>query len=149
MPRSTSEQRAARVDTLWRPYHARIAAHIAGTRPRLLVSLHSFTPRLATSDVSRPWQIGILYNHDDRAARLALPLLVERGVMAGDNEPYSGKLLNATMNLHGEANDIPYLGIEVRQDLIGDEVGVAHWAEVLEPVISAVMPNLFPHPLKG
>jgi predicted N-formylglutamate amidohydrolase len=60
------------------------------------------------------------------------------GIATGDNEPYSGKALNATMNLHAEANGIPYLGLEVRQDLIGDDAGVARWAEVLAPVIEAV-----------
>lgn len=142
-------QRAGRIETLWRPYHAHIADVIAADRPRLLLSLHSFTPRLATSDQHRPWQIGILYNEDDRAARLALPLLAAACVVAGDNEPYSGKVLNATMNRHGEANGIAYLGIEVRQDLIGDEAGVEHWAGVLASMISTVMLNLFQHPLRG
>ena len=57
--------------------------------------------------------------------------------MTGDNQPYSGKVLNATMNLHAEANGIPYLGIEVRQDLIGDDAGVAQWAARLAPAIEA------------
>ena len=133
----SDEARAERIETLWRPYHAHLATRIAAETPRLLISLHSFTPRLATSDVPRPWQIGILYDRDDRAARIALPLLAAAGVVAGDNEPYSGKVLNATMNRHGEANGIAYLGIEVRQDLIGDAAGVAHWAERLAPIISA------------
>ena len=59
-------------------------------------------------------------------------------MIVGDNLPYSGKVLNATMNRHGQANGIPYLGIEVRQDLIGDDVGVVRWADVLAPVIRAV-----------
>jgi predicted N-formylglutamate amidohydrolase len=107
-----------------------------------LISLHSFTPRLTTDDASRPWQIGILYNQDERAARIALPLLACAGIVAGDNLPYSGKVLNATMNRHGEANAIPYLGIEVRQDLICDEDGVARWADALAPIIATVHERL-------
>ena len=42
------------------------------------------------------------------------------------------------MNAHAEANAIPYLGLEVRQDLIGDEAGVELWAEKLAPVIASV-----------
>ena len=145
----SAEARAGRIDRYWRPYHARIAVRIAADRPRLLLSLHSFTPRLATSDAHRPWEIGILYNADDRAARVALPLLERAGIVAGDNEPYSGKLLNATMNRHGEANGIAYLGIEVRQDLIGDAAGVERWADVLAPIIAAVTPDLFRGPLQG
>ena len=55
--------------------------------------------------------------------------------MTGDNEPYSGKLLNATMNMHAEAKGIPYLAIEVRNDLISDEAGVNRWVDVLTPIL--------------
>jgi predicted N-formylglutamate amidohydrolase len=87
--------------------------------------------------MQRPWQIGILYNDDERAARHAIPLLEAAGIVTGDNEPYSGRVLNATMNAHAEAAGLPYLGIEVRQDLIGDADGVERWAGRLEPVIGA------------
>lgn len=130
------EERLARIERFWRPYHDEIARMIAGTRPRLLVSLHSFTPRLATRlDEERPWEVGILYNNDDRAARIAIPALEASGVRVGDQLPYSGKLLNATMNLHGEGNGIAYLGIEMRQDLIGDAAGVSRWLDVIAPVV--------------
>ena len=134
--------RAERIARYWRPYHDYIADVISADRPKMLISLHSFTPRLSTCDAARPWQIGILYNEDDRAAGLALPLLAEAGIVAGDNLPYSGKVLNATMNRHGEANAIPYLGIEVRQDLIADEKGVTLWGERLAPIICAVRDGL-------
>jgi len=134
----TSADRTERIEAYWRPYHDHIAQKISEGRPKLLISLHSFTPRLATSGEARPWQIGILYNQDERAARLALPLLEQAGIVAGDNLPYSGKVLNATMNLHGEGNHIPYLGIEVRQDLISDAEGVVRWSERLGPIIRAV-----------
>lgn len=131
--------RAARIDRFWRPYHAHVAATIAAERPRLIVSLHSFTPQLTTRpDEARPWQVGVLYNRDDRAALAGIAALRAAGVVTGDNEPYSGKVLNATMNAHAEANGIPYLGLEVRQDLIGDSAGVAAWADVLAPVIARV-----------
>lgn len=131
-------ERAARLDCFWRPYHARISALMQAGRPHLLVSLHSFTPRLASRpEEARPWQIGILYNQDERAARVAIPLLQAAGIATGDNLPYSGKLLNATMNLHGEGNGVAYLGIEVRQDLIGDPDGVTLWADRLAPIIAA------------
>jgi predicted N-formylglutamate amidohydrolase len=132
--------RLARIDRLFRPYHARIAAQIEAQKPRLLISLHSFTPQLATAPAEvRPWEIGILYNQDDRAARIAIPLLAATDVVVGDQLPYSGTLLNATMNTHGEANGIAYLGVEVRQDLISDSAGVGRWAELLVPVIEGCL----------
>jgi predicted N-formylglutamate amidohydrolase len=135
--------RAERIDRFWRPYHARIAAQIAEQRPRMLVSLHSFTPQLREDPHQlRPWHVGVLYNEDDRAARVAIPLLEAAGIVTGDNLPYSGKHLNATMNSHGEANGIPYLGLEVRQDLIETGEGVAYWAGLLAPVIRATLAAL-------
>jgi predicted N-formylglutamate amidohydrolase len=130
--------REARLARFFRPYHAAVAAAIHRSRPALIVSLHSFTPQLATRpEEQRPWQIGILYNQDDRAARIAIPLLQAAGIVTGDNLPYSGRVLNATMNRHAEAAGIPYIGIEVRQDLIGDATAVALWADRLTPVIGA------------
>jgi predicted N-formylglutamate amidohydrolase len=129
-------ERAARIARFWRPYHARLADMVAAHSPALIAAIHSFTPRLETSDgPDRPWQVGILYNGDERAARIAIAELRAMGFETGDNEPYSGKLLNATMNLHAEAHGIPYLAVEVRNDLIRDAAGVARWAEILEHVI--------------
>jgi predicted N-formylglutamate amidohydrolase len=134
----SADERQARVDRYWRSYHAALAAQIAVQKPRLLISLHSFTPQLSTRpDEARPWEIGILYSEDDRAARIAIPLLEAAGLIVGDQLPYSGKDLNATMNTHGEGHGIAYLGLEVRQDLIADAAGVARWAELLLPVIRA------------
>ncbi|HWY26128.1 MAG TPA: hypothetical protein VNX47_14480, partial [Nevskia sp.] len=33
-----------------------------------------------------------------------------------------------TLPVHGEARGIPHLGIELRQDLVGDAAGQATWA---------------------
>ena len=80
----------------------------------------------------------MLYNEDDRAARLAIPLLAAEGLVVGDQEPYSGRQLNYTMNRHAEAKGRPYLGIEIRQDQIGDAAGQARWADILFRVANAV-----------
>ncbi|RVU04439.1 N-formylglutamate amidohydrolase [Novosphingobium umbonatum] len=121
----------ARYARFFRPYHAALSQLLDDVPPALILSLHSFTPCLATSDEQRPWHIGILYNEDDRAARIAIPLLEAEGLVVGDQQPYSGKILNATMNRHAEADGRPYLGVEIRQDLIADAEGQAQWAERL------------------
>lgn len=128
--------RAERIARFWHPYHDKISDMIEEYLPKLLISLHSFTSQPATDpDQKRPWEVGILYNEDDRAARIAIPLLEAAGVVVGDQLPYSGKILNATMNRHGEGRGIAYLGIEMRQDLIADAAGVTRWAHMLGPVI--------------
>lgn len=128
----------ARLERFFRPYHDALAAVLADVPQALILSLHSFTPQLASSDESRPWHVGVLYNEDDRAARIAIPLLEAEGLCVGDQLPYSGRLLNATMNRHAEADGRPYLGIEVRQDLISDAKGQAEWAERLARIANQV-----------
>lgn len=113
--------REARIARFFDPYHEALATLLEETNPALVVSLHSFTPALATCDKPRPWQVGVLYNRDDRAARVAIRQLEMEGLVVGDQEPYSGVLLNATMNRHCEPFNRPYVGIELRQDMAGRE----------------------------
>ena len=134
------EERLAR---FFRPYHAHIAATIAAHRPAMILSLHSFTPSLASHpEQARPWHVGVLYNEDDRLAAAAIAALTEEGLIVGDQQPYSGKVLNATMNRHAEANAIPYVGIEMRQDLVGDAAGQAMFAEKLAGMCTKVTLNI-------
>lgn len=143
VPGNEHADRAVRVARFHAPYHAAIAGEISARDPRLLVSVHSFTPRLDRHDgPDRLWEVGILYNRDSRAARLGIVLLTAAGVITGDNEPYSGRLLNATMNRHAEANGIPYLGVELRNDLISDDAGVSRWSEILAEIVSSVRDHL-------
>ncbi len=135
--------REARMARFFRPYHDHIAATIAAHRPAMILSLHSFTPSLASDPgQARPWHVGVLYNEDERLAAPAIAALAEEGLTVGDQLPYSGKLLNATMNRHAEANDIPYVGIEMRQDLVGDKTGQARFADYLSRMCSKLALNL-------
>ncbi|MEI6641562.1 MAG: N-formylglutamate amidohydrolase [Novosphingobium sp.] len=129
----------ARLARFYRPYHEGLANLLDAAPPSLILSLHSFTPQLASDPAQlRPWQVGVLYNEDDRASRLAIPLLEAEGLVVGDQEPYSGRLLNATMNRHAEAEGRPYFGIEVRQDQIVDPANHAAWAERLARIANQV-----------
>jgi predicted N-formylglutamate amidohydrolase len=135
--------REERVERFYQPYHTALAALLDGAPPALIVSLHSFTPSLRSRpEERRPWQVGVLYNRDERAARLAIPLLEADVLSVGDQQPYSGRLLNATMNRHAEARGLPYVGIEVRQDLIAGPSGQAEWAERLIRIANDVARKL-------
>lgn len=125
-------ERSLRIDAIHAPYHRKVEAVIAAIRPRLIVSIHSFTPQLATKpDEARPWPVGVLHNHDDRAAARAIDWFAAQGLMVGDNLPYSGRDLNYTMNRHAEANEIPYIGFEIRNDGLRDAAGIDTWATTL------------------
>lgn len=132
-------ERAGRIAKYFDPYHDSLAALLEATSPALILSLHSFTPQLASEPGQlRPWHVGVLYNEDDRAAHLAIPLLAAEGLTVGDQQPYSGKLLNATMNRHGESESRPYLGLEIRQDQIADAGCQSLWAERLTRIVNEV-----------
>ena len=129
------EERLARFH---RPYHRELGRWLDETEPCLIISLHSFTPSLRSAPADRPWEVALLYNRDDRAARHAIRLFAERDLAVGDNEPYSGRQLNATMNRHAEAHGRPYLAIEVRQDQIDSEAGQRRWADLIADVAREV-----------
>jgi len=138
IPGNVGADREARLSRFHRPYHAALADWLATSEPALILSLHSFTPRLETSDAVRPWEVGVLYNKDDRAARIAIPLLAAEGLNVGDNLPYSGRDLNYTMNRHAEAEGRPYLGIELRQDLVQTAQDHTRWAALLANIAQRV-----------
>ena len=138
IPGNIGIDREARLERFHRPYHRALAAWLEARDPALIISLHSFTPALRSTPSPRPWEVALLYNDDDRAARQAIRLFVERGLTVGDNEPYSGRQLNATMNRHAEAHGRPYLAIEVRQDLITSAAGQMHWAALIAEVAGRV-----------
>ncbi|BDI61279.1 N-formylglutamate amidohydrolase [Qipengyuania nanhaisediminis] len=128
----------ARLAQYHRPYHEALGRWLDAASPKLIVSLHSFTPKLESGGEDRPWEVGLLYNQDDRAARHAIRLFGEQGVTVGDNEPYSGKQFNATMNRHAEAHGRHYCAIEVRQDLVATRADQARWATMIADVAGRV-----------
>ena len=138
IPGNFGADREARLARFHRPYHTALSKWLEAAPPALILSLHSFTPRLETSDAARPWEVGVLYNTDERAARIAIPLLEAEGLMVGDNLPYSGRDLNYTMNRHAEAEGRAYLGIEVRQDLVATPADNSRWAAILADIAQRV-----------
>lgn len=130
---------ASRIARFYHPYHEALAAFLDRHEPELILSIHSFTPRLESAPkADRPWEVALLYNEDDRAARHAIQLFEQLGFKVGDNEPYSGRELNATMNRHAEAQGRPYCAIEIRQDLILSKAEQTRWAGVLAEVARRV-----------
>jgi predicted N-formylglutamate amidohydrolase len=129
---------AARRDEIHAPYQARIAALIAERaargQPTLLVSLHSFTPVMR--GFQRPWRYGVLHRNDSALSARALALLrAAQGDTVGDNQPYAMDVIDHTIPLHADANGLEYLELEVRQDLIADEAGLAEAAAMIAELL--------------
>ncbi|MET0363388.1 MAG: N-formylglutamate amidohydrolase [Sphingobium sp.] len=139
VPANAGADRAGRIRDWFDPYHAAVEELANAKHAPFILSIHSFTPSLATRpQEARPWEIGILYNEDERAAPIAIAALRERGLNVGDQQPYSGRLLNATMNRHAEAHGRHYLGVEIRQDLILEAAGQRAFADHLRHAVEAV-----------
>ena len=126
------EEKTARQQEIFAPYHARIRNLLDGRekagRRTVVVAMHSFTP--VFKGESRAMQVGVLYNRDARLANIMLALLRAEGdLVVGDNAPYAvSDVTDYTVPVHAERRGLPHVEIEIRQDLIADEVGQAEWA---------------------
>lgn len=142
----TMEQIRAREEALFWPYHNQIERMLdkivsRGQTP-ILCAIHSFTP--VFRGYQRPWHIGVLW---DRDQRLSTPLLESLQaiphICVGDNEPYHARNpVGYTMDIHGERNGYPHILLEVRQDLIGHDEGVAEWAHVIYSHLKSVISQI-------
>jgi predicted N-formylglutamate amidohydrolase len=138
----TPQERERRIDRFYRPYQDAVGALVASvarasSRAPFLFSIHSFTPNMQGHE--RPWHVGLLWDRDDRAARLIIELLArDETLVVGDNEPYDGALRGDTMFRHGTANGYAHALIEIRQDLIADGSTADDWAGRLAPIVDAV-----------
>lgn len=138
--RLTPSERDSRRDEVFEPYHRTIEDALdrrQATEPRtILVSLHSFTPMMGQTE--RPWEICVL--HDGREDAFALTLLDKlravEGLVVGDNEPYDMDDTDYTVPRHAYSRGIPYVELEVRQDLLVDEAGVQRIADILAPLLT-------------
>ena len=141
-----AEQRQARIDALFWPYHRAIEDQIDRLRSLsapdegpVVVSIHSFTPIF--DGVERPWHVGILWNVDPRLPQpLIAQLQEEPELVVGDNQPYSAREgFGHTLETHGDGNGLANALIEVRQDLIDTHHGAQSWADRLAQALQDVL----------
>lgn len=126
----SASEREARMQRFFHPYHDALATVIETQQPSFILFLHSYTPALMSRpDDARPWDIGILYNEDEQAAKLGFEYLDSLPINVGDQLPYTGKIYNATMVRQAEARGIPYFCFEIRQDHVADDDGAQYWCE--------------------
>ncbi|SOB87511.1 Predicted N-formylglutamate amidohydrolase [Sphingomonas guangdongensis] len=143
VPGNHAADRAERIRRFHSPYHRAVHDLVRVRRPALIVAVHSFTPRLEVGRAAdRRWDMGVLSNRDRRAADLAIAFLAQENLVVGDNEPYSGRLLNATLNRHAEARGIPSLSLEVRNDHLLSAPGVATMCDIVARCVAHVRDGL-------
>jgi predicted N-formylglutamate amidohydrolase len=136
----TDIDRGQRLACIFDPYHEAIAAMLGGFRARdvvpLLVSIHTFTPSM--DGQQRPWHVGVLWDADEASARsLITGLRSVRGLVVGDNEPYSGKHpADYTVHQHAASAGLPHICLEVRQDQFDSAAGTERWVRLLGMLIA-------------
>ncbi len=130
-----------RISGLFDPYHHAIADSVANLWDRgpapVLFSIHSFTQYFENQ--KRPWDIGILWKNDPRLSGPLMRKLEDRGFCVGNNKPYSALDLAYTIDTHAGAVGLTNCVIEIRQDLISDQLGVERWAKILTEDLSEIL----------
>ena len=129
------KERMARINEIHMPFHKEISQELDRRKrqdmPTILVSIHSFTPKLGNED--RPWHIGVQYAKNPAFANIVLNILREdTALCVGDNLPWPvNETDDYTIPMHGDGRKMPYVMIEVRQDLIAAQETQDSWAERL------------------
>ncbi|MCE3289137.1 MAG: N-formylglutamate amidohydrolase [Caulobacter sp.] len=140
----TPAGRQARIDEIFTPYHAAIAAELdaRGDRPTVMVALHSFTPSMAGH--ARPWRYGVLHLRNSPFSDAMLARLRDAfgPEVVGDNQPYSMDSIDYSIPRHAIGRGLDYLELEVRQDLMADAAGEAAVAEAIAPLLKGALADI-------
>ncbi|WP_427454165.1 N-formylglutamate amidohydrolase [Litorimonas sp. WD9-15] len=136
----TAAVREERIETLYRPYHNALSAALDQQDNPLTISVHSFTPKPNLGDF-RAVNFGLLVKDDIETAEVFQTRLSELApeLSIGVNKPYSAYDLNHTVDTHVSPRDLPHLAIEIRQDHIGDQQGVARMVSILGDALEPMM----------
>jgi predicted N-formylglutamate amidohydrolase len=138
---------AARRAAIFDPYHQRIGEiideRLAAGRRTIVVAQHTMTD--VYKGVRRDMHAAILYNRDRRFAGSVLTMLRrEAGLIVADNEPYFvSDETDYTIPHHAEARSLPYVEIEIRQDLVQDDAGQSEWAARIARALKDAERELF------
>lgn len=138
--------RIARTCGIYLPFHAELSRIIAvkrafGIAP-IIVTIHSFTP--AFNGVIREVEVGLLHGNDRRLANAMLDNSAENGNYdVRLNEPYAASdgVLHSIEKQLDDA-DIPHVMIEVRNDLLTDQVKSREIATFLAKSITQAVSSL-------
>lgn len=137
---STSDK-AARVARYYTPFRDAVAKTLAAKTTPVLITIHSFTP--IYHNVPRDVEIGVLHDADSRLADALLARARQLPHKVARNEPY-GPDHGVTHTLRSHALPGGHLNVmlEVRNDLIADEVAQTGMAEKLAPWIAEALTSL-------
>ena len=142
----TQEDRRKRTDLIYLPFHAalhaEIARHLATGRPPVIVTVHSFTP--VYFGQTREVELGIIHDADPTFAKAVFAeAQALTGLVTRLNEPYSAADgVTHTLRLQATPYGLHHVMLEVRNDLLADDLAIASIADGLAPVLTAALARI-------
>ncbi|MEL6758642.1 MAG: N-formylglutamate amidohydrolase [Pseudomonadota bacterium] len=140
----SAADRHHRIETYHQPYHEQLALCLdqicrAHADP-LILSVHSFTPRLLGDAQERPWHMGLLWREDETSARQFMAYMAAHtDYTIGDNQPYDARVFNYSVDRHVGPRGLRHITLEVRQDLVSNTDGVDRVAENIGPALETLL----------
>jgi predicted N-formylglutamate amidohydrolase len=141
----SAAERERRARSMFHPFQDSLRAHIdqraADGRRSILIAVHSFTPVYLGQP--RSWHAGVLFDKAEALGQALITQLSRDPMLNVDaNVPYSVSAeADYALVVHGDLLGNPAVLIEIRNDLISDEDGVAEWTDRLAQALSAVAPT--------
>jgi predicted N-formylglutamate amidohydrolase len=142
----TDQDRLARTEALYLPFHAQLRALIArklarGTVP-VLITIHSFTP--VYFGQSRSVELGVIHDADPSLAQAFLhEAQAQTNLDTRLNDPYSAADgVTHTLALQATPMGLPHVMLELRNDLIADEDAQIAMAATLAPMLRTAIASL-------
>ncbi len=127
-----------RFDEIHRPFHNAISdlldQRAEAGKPSVLVSVHSFTPKLVLSKRQRPWHLGLLYLQDDILARKVMEIFrtLAPDMSVALNQPYLvDEDSDYTIPVHAVQRHLRHVLLEVRNDQLQNTVQQSYWGRLL------------------
>lgn len=154
----TAAERHARLAAIYHPYHQEIGRQIdrflRRDVPPLFLAIHSLTPEM--DGKKRPWDICVMWNREEKIARRLIRTLKAQHphLKIGENKPYSLKPRDgagwSTVSHHAEGNNLPYIAVEFRQDLVDTRARAEKWGRIFLQALLPLIddPETFRRPVK-
>ncbi|MCU9847394.1 N-formylglutamate amidohydrolase [Defluviimonas sp. WL0024] len=139
-------ERLRRTEAIYLPFHAalhaEIARRLATGRPPVIVTVHSFTP--VYFGQHRNVELGVIHDADPT---FATAVLAEAKALTGldcrMNEPYSAADgVTHTLRLQATPYGLHHVMLEIRNDLLADDLAVAAMTDGLAPVLAAALARI-------
>lgn len=149
----TESERSERIADYFTPFHSRVTEFLDFRqllrKPTFVVGIHSFTP--VYKGIERPWEAGILFRKSTCFGRALVEALGGAKALIAENEPYQiDDDGDYAVPVHGEARGLESVLVELRQDLIADDLGASSWARKLAAALShQAIPPLQKAPISG